>query len=160
MTLLTCPDCGYTYPPGSLATADGVLDAVVESGGRSTHPAHCPRSEAPREPSLGMFQQQPYAWTPTHDSTEYVSNAQELDALPNMSVVQFRGSGLRGKTRLVYQFDESNWYAPGDTEAMPSDYFPPEAYPAAVIWKPISAPENHPHRPAPSPQHPGTPRTP
>lgn len=30
-------------------------DSVVEAGGRSTHPDHCPRSEAPRESSLGVF---------------------------------------------------------------------------------------------------------
>lgn len=70
--------------------------------------------------------------------TEYVSNTKELDALPNMAVVQFRGPGLGRKTRLVYQFDDDNWYAPGDTEAMPSSYFPPEAYPAAVLWKPTA----------------------
>lgn len=73
-----------------------------------------------------------------HDVTETVSDTEELGALPNMSVVQFRGPGLRGKTRLVYQFDELNWYAPGDTEALPSDYFPPEAYPAHVLWKPTA----------------------
>lgn len=60
--LLTCPDCGYTYPPGSIATDEGVLDTIVESGGRSSHPAHCPRSPALHEPSRGMFQQQPIPW--------------------------------------------------------------------------------------------------
>jgi hypothetical protein len=62
MPLLTCPVCGYTYPAGSLATGEGVLDSVVESGGRSSHPGHCPHSEAPHEPSPGIFQQQPSPW--------------------------------------------------------------------------------------------------
>jgi hypothetical protein len=60
--LLTCPACGYTYPPGSLATDEGVLDSIVESGGRSSHPRQCPRSEAPHEPELGVFQQHPSPW--------------------------------------------------------------------------------------------------
>ncbi|MFV8227452.1 hypothetical protein [Mycolicibacterium fortuitum] len=60
--LLTCPDCGYTYPPGSIATEAGVLDPIVESGGRSSHTAHCRRSSAHHEPSLGIFQQQPSPW--------------------------------------------------------------------------------------------------
>ncbi|MUL60988.1 hypothetical protein B5P44_00110 [Mycobacterium sp. CBMA 213] len=43
MHLLIGPDCGYKYPPGSIATADpGVLDSVVEAAGRCTHPTHWP----------------------------------------------------------------------------------------------------------------------
>ncbi len=62
MPPLTCPDCGYTYPPGSTVTDEGVLDSLVESGGRSCHPPECPRSEAPRQSSTGLFQQQPSPW--------------------------------------------------------------------------------------------------
>jgi len=60
--LLTCPDCGYSYPPGSAVTDEGALDSLVESGGRSSHPSECPRSEAPRESSIGVFQQQLSPW--------------------------------------------------------------------------------------------------
>lgn len=66
--LLTCPECGYTYPPGSITTPDGVvLDLIVESGGRSSHPVHCARSQAPRQPSLGVYQQsvRDAGWKPT-----------------------------------------------------------------------------------------------
>lgn len=41
-----CPDCGYTYPPGSVILAGQVIDPVVESGGRSLHPPQCQRSTA------------------------------------------------------------------------------------------------------------------
>lgn len=67
--------------------------------------------------------------------TEYADNTAQLDALPNLSVVQFRGPGLGINNRLVWQLDEE-WFAPGSAESVPSTYFPPEAYPAAVIWKP------------------------
>lgn len=69
--------------------------------------------------------------------TEYAVDTAELDALPNLSVVQFRGLGLGINNRLVWQLDEE-WFAPGSSESVPSTYFPPEAYPAAVIWKPTS----------------------
>jgi len=67
--------------------------------------------------------------------TEHVHSLAELDALPNLSVVQFRGPGLGAKNRLVWQLDEE-WFNPGSTESVPSTYFPPEAYPAAVLWRP------------------------
>lgn len=69
--------------------------------------------------------------------TEHVDNTAELDALPTLSVVQFRGPGLGHRNRLVWQFDEE-WFSPGSTTSVPSDYFPPEAYPAAVLWKPTA----------------------
>ncbi|WP_150116665.1 hypothetical protein [Williamsia herbipolensis] len=66
MTLprITCPDCGYVYPVGTVALGGEVLDPVVESGGRSSHPAHCERSEAPRTggSSQGLYQQIPSTW--------------------------------------------------------------------------------------------------
>lgn len=59
---IICPECGYLYPPGTIAIpGEGILDSVVEAGGQSTHPEHCSRSERPRSPSVGSFQQQP-AW--------------------------------------------------------------------------------------------------
>lgn len=67
--------------------------------------------------------------------TEYIGSTADLDALPKLSVVQFRGPGLGAKNRLVWQLDEE-WFSPGSTESVPSTYFPPEAFPAAVLWKP------------------------
>ncbi len=66
--------------------------------------------------------------------TESVETTAELDDLPHMSVVQFRGPGLGARNRLVWQLDEE-WFAPGSDESVPSSYFPPEAFPAAVLWK-------------------------
>lgn len=63
-----------------------------------------------------------------------VETIDELDALPHMSVVQFRGPGLGARNRLVWQLDEE-WFAPGSDESVPSSDFPPEAFPAAVLWK-------------------------
>ena len=60
MESVVCPECSYKYPPGTVIVAgEGVLDPLVESGGRSGHPEHCSRSESRRSPSLGMFQQSP-----------------------------------------------------------------------------------------------------
>mgnify|MGYP005827466441 CR=1 FL=1 len=67
--------------------------------------------------------------------TEYVGNTVELDALPNLSVVQFRGPDLGDHNRLVWQLDEE-WFSPGSTVSVPSTNFPAEAFPAAVLWKP------------------------
>lgn len=57
-------DCGYLYPPGASIGGSGeVLDPIVESGGRSAHPASCVRSEAPaRTGAIGAFQQQMATW--------------------------------------------------------------------------------------------------
>lgn len=63
---VTCPDCGYVYPPGTtIGRLDGtVLDPIVESGGPSGHPDHCPRSEAPpRVPAIGIAQFMPASWS-------------------------------------------------------------------------------------------------
>lgn len=68
-------------------------------------------------------------------SNERVETSADLDTLPNMSVVQFRGPGLGARNRLVWQLDEE-WFSPGSTESVPSSYFPPEAFPAAVLCKP------------------------
>lgn len=62
---LSCATCGYMYPPGtSVGPLDGtVLDPIVESGGRSGHPDHCARSEAPpRAPACGIAQFMPASW--------------------------------------------------------------------------------------------------
>ncbi|WP_241473894.1 hypothetical protein [Mycolicibacterium neoaurum] len=64
-----------------------------------------------------------------------VRSPAELAQLPNMSVVQFRGPALGNHTRLVWQLDEQ-WYSPGSTECQPANFFPPEAFPAVVLWKP------------------------
>lgn len=42
-----CPECGWHYPPGTVAVGGELLDPVVESGGQSAHPRHCSRSESP-----------------------------------------------------------------------------------------------------------------
>ena len=62
--MITCPDCGYVYPPGTIALGGEILDPVVESGGQSGRPAHCDRSEAPHlgGPSQGLYQQLPGTW--------------------------------------------------------------------------------------------------
>lgn len=52
-----------------------------------------------------------------------------------MSVVQFRGAALGSRARLVWQLDEE-WFAPGSAESVPTSYFPPEAFPAVVLWRP------------------------
>lgn len=56
--LVGCPECGFAYPPGSvLSFGEGVLDSLVEAGGRSLHPRRCSRSEAlDRSASIGLFQ--------------------------------------------------------------------------------------------------------
>ncbi|MEB3022974.1 MULTISPECIES: hypothetical protein [Mycolicibacter] len=64
-----------------------------------------------------------------------ISTTAELDGLPNLTVVQFRGTALRGHDRLVWQLDEQ-WFSPGSTESVPSSWFPPEAFPAFVLWSP------------------------
>lgn len=58
VSLVVCPECGFTYPPGSvLSLGEGVLDAVVEAGGQSLHPKQCSRSEAfGQSASVGLFQ--------------------------------------------------------------------------------------------------------
>lgn len=68
---------------------------------------------------------------------ERVETSAELDALPHMSAVQFRGPGLGARNRLVWQLD-GEWFAPGSAESVPSNYFPPEAFPAVVVWKPAT----------------------
>lgn len=65
-----------------------------------------------------------------------IRNSDELAALPNMSVVQFRGTGLGAHSRLVWQLDDE-WFSPGSTESVATSYFPPEAFPAVVLWQPI-----------------------
>ncbi len=64
-----------------------------------------------------------------------IRSTAELALLPTMSVVQFRGAALGARNRLVWQLDEE-WYSPGSTESHPTDYFPPEAFPAVVLWTP------------------------
>lgn len=60
MVEVSCPDCGYLYPPGSVVLQGHVVDPVVESGGRSLHPPTCRRSEAIGSgSSLGVFQHLP-----------------------------------------------------------------------------------------------------
>lgn len=70
---VTCPSCGYKYPPGSVATPAGVLDPVVESGGQSAHPAHCELSEAPMPlPHVGIPQFMPSTWpSPSDEYTHF-----------------------------------------------------------------------------------------
>lgn len=67
-----------------------------------------------------------------------IRSTAELALLPTMSVVQFRGTGLGARNRLVWQLDEE-WFSPGSTESHPHDYFPPEAFPAVVLWTPRRA---------------------
>ncbi|OFJ50923.1 hypothetical protein BEL07_25490 [Mycolicibacterium grossiae] len=67
-----------------------------------------------------------------------VRSAAELALLPTMSVVQFRGAALGARNRLVWQLAEE-WFSPGSTESHPHDYFPPEAFPAVVLWTPRRA---------------------
>lgn len=56
-----CTECGWRYPPGTLAIDGEILDPVVESGGQSAHPRHCPRSESPWRSgqAQGLFQNIP-----------------------------------------------------------------------------------------------------
>ncbi|WP_133258867.1 hypothetical protein [Mycolicibacter senuensis] len=64
-----------------------------------------------------------------------INTAAELACVPNLTAVQFRGEALRGNDRLVWQLDEQ-WFSPGSTESVPSTWFPPEAFPAFVLWSP------------------------
>jgi hypothetical protein len=59
----------------------------------------------------------------------------ELSALPQFSVVQFRGSALGSSNRLVWQLDEE-WFSPGSRDSMKSEDFPDDAFPAVVLWRP------------------------
>lgn len=68
----------------------------------------------------------------------------ELDSLPSMSVVQFRGPGLGACTRLVWQRDGAEWFSPGSAEASASSYFPPEVFPAVVLWRPVPSAQDEP----------------
>ncbi|WP_260972891.1 hypothetical protein [Mycolicibacterium llatzerense] len=93
-------------------------------------------TEQPKEPKAKPQQLNTPPTKPRNTTmTTEVNNPDELAALPKMSVVQFRGPGLGEKTRLVWQYDDE-WYSPGDTESHPSHYFPPAAFPAAVLWTP------------------------
>ena len=65
----------------------------------------------------------------------YACTIAELDALPQLSVVQFRGSGLGTNPDLVWQLD-GEWFSPGSTASVPSPNFPPEAFPALILWRP------------------------
>lgn len=79
-----------------------------------------------------------------------IRSTAELALLPTMSVVQFRGAALGARNRLVWQLDEE-WYSPGSTESHPHDYFPPEAFPAVVLWTPRRRALGRSHlRPVPS----------
>lgn len=64
-----------------------------------------------------------------------IQGAEELEQLPQLSVVQFRGPALGGNNRVVWQLDEA-WFPAGGTEYMYSNQFPAEAFPAAVLWTP------------------------
>ncbi|WP_006244016.1 hypothetical protein [Mycolicibacterium tusciae] len=64
-----------------------------------------------------------------------IRSTAELALLPTMSVVQFRGAALGTRNRLVWQLDQE-WFSPGSTESHPTDCFPPEAFPAVVLWTP------------------------
>jgi hypothetical protein len=71
----------------------------------------------------------------------HVNSGDELAQLPNLSVVQFRGPGLGERNRLVWQLDEE-WFSAGSEWSLPSNGFPPDAFPAAVLWVPeLSCPE-------------------
>jgi hypothetical protein len=72
--------------------------------------------------------------------TAVIHNSDEVDQLPSLSVVQFRGPGLRGRDRLVWQLDQE-WFSAGDAESFPTSYFPPDAFPAVVLWVPESTAE-------------------
>lgn len=64
-----------------------------------------------------------------------VTTVEELDALPKFSVVQFRGESLGANNRVVWQLDEA-WFPAGSEEYMYSKEFPPEAFPAHLLWTP------------------------
>ncbi|POX90186.1 hypothetical protein C3473_24690 [Mycobacterium kansasii] len=64
-----------------------------------------------------------------------ISDKAGLAQLPNLSVVQFRGESLGSNNRLIWQLDEE-WYAPGSEDPVKTEWFPPEAYPAVVLWEP------------------------
>ncbi|QFG10358.1 hypothetical protein J4U00_gp121 [Mycobacterium phage DyoEdafos] len=64
-----------------------------------------------------------------------VDNVDELNELPQFSVVQFRGEALGENNRIVWQLDEA-WYPAGDDDYMWSHQFPEEAFPAVVLWNP------------------------
>ncbi|AGT12724.1 hypothetical protein PBI_WHIRLWIND_128 [Mycobacterium phage Whirlwind] len=64
-----------------------------------------------------------------------IDNVDELNTLPQFSVVQFRGLELGESRRLVWQLDGA-WFAPGSDDFMYGYQFPQEAYPARVLWRP------------------------
>lgn len=64
-----------------------------------------------------------------------ITTGDQLEALPQFSVVRFLGAGLGTNTRLVWQLDEA-WFAAGSPDYMGSGEFPPDAFPAVVIWNP------------------------
>lgn len=61
---VTCPECGWNYPAGTIVSAGEILDPLVESSGplASSHPSACPRSERPTTSSgtQGAYQQIPF----------------------------------------------------------------------------------------------------
>ncbi len=59
----------------------------------------------------------------------------ELAALPQLSVVQFRGDALGEAHSVVWQLDGA-WFPAGSSEYIYSNEFPSEAFPAAVLWTP------------------------
>lgn len=63
-----------------------------------------------------------------------IHSAGALADLPNLSVVRFRGQGLDG--RSVWQLENNKWLSPGSVESVHATGFPPEAFPAAVLWSP------------------------
>lgn len=74
------------------------------------------------------MQQSPLRW---------VNDRAGLEALPQFSVVQFRGESLGESARLVWQLDEA-WFPAGSEEFMWPRDVPAESFPAAVLWMPDS----------------------
>lgn len=64
-----------------------------------------------------------------------INHVDELNELPQLSVVQFRGEGLGVNNRVVWQLDGA-WFPAGGTDFMYGYDFPAEAYPARVLWTP------------------------
>lgn len=54
LPVISCPECGHHYPPGTIVLGGEILDPIAESGG----PIHrC--SGVSHGESLGLFQQVP-----------------------------------------------------------------------------------------------------
>lgn len=61
---------------------------------------------------------------------QIIGNSEELDKLPNRTVVQFRNSAY------VWQRDGLWWYTTGEGNPELSEGFRRDTFPAVVLWNP------------------------